>query len=317
MSFELTTFQKRDLRGGFFFIRIKSHDMKYFRKIIFILVTISMLSCRSLPNTTTDFTAEHVFTKGIEGPAVNSKGELFVVNLKKEGTIGKISTDGKGVIFSELSNGSIGNGIRFDQYDNMYIADYVNHNVLLISNGSRQARVYAHESAASQPNDLAISPNGLLYASDPNWKESTGNLWKVDQNGFHLLESNMGTTNGIEVSPDGKKLYVNESVQRKIWVYNIGKNGNISGKRLFYSFEDFGLDGMRCDKKGNLYVCRYGAGKVVVLNPEGRKIREIVLKGKNPTNITFGGKHKKQCFVTLQDRGAIETFFAEFPGKDF
>ena len=36
------------------------------------------------------------------------------------------------------------------------------------------------------------------------------------RNGFVLLEKEMGTTNGIEVSHDGKKLYVNESVQRKI-----------------------------------------------------------------------------------------------------
>lgn len=60
----------------------------------------------------------------------------------------------------------------------------------------------------------------------------------------------MGTTNGIEVNPEGTKLYVNESIQRKIWVYDITENGNIQNKKLFYAFEDFGLDGMRTDKKG-------------------------------------------------------------------
>ena len=53
------------------------------------------------------------------------------------------------------------------------------------------------------------------------------NLWKVDKTGFSLLEAEMGTTNGIEVSPDGKKLYVNESVQRNIWSYDLRcENGN-------------------------------------------------------------------------------------------
>jgi sugar lactone lactonase YvrE len=77
------------------------------------------------------------------------------------------------------------------------------------------------------------------------------------------------------------------------------------------------MDGMRCDIKGNLYVCRYDAGKVVVLDPGAKIIREVVLKGKKPSNITFGGKDHKQCFVTLADRGCFETFTAGFPGKGF
>ena len=127
----------------------------------------------------------------------------------------------------------------------------------------------------------------------------------------------MGTTNGIEVSPKGDKLYVNESVQRKIWVYDINSQGGVENKKLFYEFNDFGMDGMRCDIEGNLYVCRYDAGKVVVINPEAKIIREVVLKGKKPTNITFGGKDHKQCFVTLSDRGCFETFRADNPGRAF
>ena len=264
-----------------------------------------------------DFTEEHLFTKGIEGPAVDSKGNLYAVNFKDEGTIGIIDQNGIPSLYATLPNGSIGNGIRFDRKDNMYIADYINHNILKIKKGSDKAIVYAHEPTANQPNDVAISPNGILYASDPNWKNNTGKLWKVDKKGFHLLEADMGTTNGIEVSPDAKKLYVNESVQRKIWVYDLDKKGNIKNKNLFFSFSDFGLDGMRCDIKGNLYVCRYGAGKVVVISPKGKIIRTIELTGENPTNITFGGKDNKQCFVTVSDRGCIESFFAENPGKGF
>ena len=77
----------------------------------------------------------------------------------------------------------------------------------------------------------------------------------------------MGTTNGIEVSHDGKKLYVNESVQRKIWVYDIVENGLLRNKQELISFEDFGLDGMRCDENGNIYVCRYGKGTIAIISP--------------------------------------------------
>ena len=75
-------------------------------------------------------------------------------------------------------------------------------------------------------------------------------------------------------------------------------DGMVHNKALFHSFEDFGMDGMRCDQAGNLYVCRYDAGKVVILDPAGKMIREISLKGSKPSNIAFGGENRKRCFVT-------------------
>jgi sugar lactone lactonase YvrE len=291
--------------------------MNILKTIMVLIIGISVLSCKSLDlkNTSTDFTQEFLFTKGIEGPAVDSRGNLYAVNFQNEGTIGIVDAYGRPSLFATLPEGSIGNGIRFDKLDNMYIADYAKHNILLIGQGTTKAVVYAHDSTLNQPNDIAIAPNGTLYASDPNWKEKTGNLWLIKNHKFILLEKNMGTTNGIEVSPDGKKLYVNESIQHNIWQYDIHSDGTVSNKKLLISFTDFGMDGMRCDIKGNLYVCRYDKGTVVVLSPEGKILREITLKGKKPTNIAFGGKDKKQCFVTMQDRGCFETFFAENSGR--
>jgi sugar lactone lactonase YvrE len=155
-----------------------------------------------------------------------------------------------------------------------------------------------------------------LFASDPNWKENTGKLWRIDPDGSSvLLSSDMGTTNGIELSPDEKILYVNESIQRKIWAFDVDNNGNISNKRLFGEFSDFGFDGMKCDKHGNLYIARYGKGTILVLSPQGKQIREVSLKGKDCTNLVFGGKDKKTIFVTMQDRKGIEKFQNDIPGK--
>lgn len=281
---------------------------------LFILLVLT--ACQS-SDRSTDFTKEMLFTGGIEGPAVDADGKLYAVNFEKEGTIGIVDSRGNASLFTELPNGSVGNGIRFDKAGNMYIADYVNHNVLIIEKGSKKAIVFAHHPDLNQPNDLAMAPDGTIYASDPNWKEGTGNIWKVDETGFELLEAEMGTTNGIEVSPDGQHLYVNESVQRNIWRYDIGAGGELSNKTLFHEFSDHGMDGMRCDNQGNLYVCRYDAGKVVVISPAGDIIREVLLKGKKPSNIAFGGSDGKQCFVTLQDRGCFETFRADYPGRDY
>ncbi|GGX25441.1 SMP-30/gluconolactonase/LRE family protein [Aquimarina muelleri] len=269
------------------------------------IILILLASCKKEIKSK-DFTSPNTFTSGIEGPATDSEGNIYAVNYQKEGTVGKITPEGELSLFLELPNGSIGNGIRFGKQGEMYIADYTNHNILMVDMDARKISVFAHHPDANQPNDIAISPSGIIYASDPNWKKNTGNIWKITKSkGFEKLESDMGTTNGIEVSPDGKKLYVNESVQQKIWVYDIQDSGTITNKKLLYSFKDFGLDGMRCDDKGNLYVCRFGKGTIVVLSPKGKLLKEIKLQGKKPTNITFSNDFSA-FYVTMSDRGCIE-----------
>ena len=258
------------------------------------------------------------YTSGLEGPAVDREGNLFFVNPIKSGSVGKVDTEGNFSLFIEqLPEGSTANGIRFGQDQSMYLADYTGHNVLKVDLQSKKVGVYAHDSLLNQPNDLAICCNDRMFASDPNWKESTGQLWRIENGQFHLLSKDMGTTNGIEVSPDEKTLYVNESVQRSVWAFDLDTLGNISNKKLFYQFDDFGMDGMRCDIEGNLYITRYGKGTVAKLSPEGKLLLEIQMKGKKPSNITFGGKDGKTAYVTLQDRGYIETFRVEKAGNSF
>jgi len=265
-----------------------------------------------------DLTAVNSFTSGAEGPAVAKDGNLYAVNYSKEGTVGKITPAGDSSIFIELPNGSIGNGIRFNSRGEMLIADYTNHNILKVDMPTKQLSVYAHDSMMNQPNDIAIDSKDRLYASDPNWKAGTGRIWRIDTDGkTTVLEDSMGTTNGIEVSPDEKTLYVNESVQRKVWAYDLSASGAISNKRLLIEFPDFGMDGMRCDVEGNLYIARHGKGVVAKVSSRGQLLKEIVLVGKKPSNIAFGGPDGRTVYVTLQDRGNIETFQVEAPGREW
>ncbi|MBS1633377.1 MAG: SMP-30/gluconolactonase/LRE family protein [Bacteroidetes bacterium] len=263
-------------------------------------------------------TAPGSFTKGVEGPAVDKEGNLYAVNFNHEGTIGKITPKGEASVFVELPKGSVGNGIRFAKNGDMFIADYTGHNILKVDMKTRQVSVFSHESRMTQPNDIAITGRTTFFASDPDWKNGTGKLWYINKKGRSiLLEDNMGTTNGVEVSPDNKNLYVNESAQRKIWKYDINRKGKISNKRLLISFPDFGMDGMRCDAQGNLYIARFGKAVVAIVSPEGKLIREVKLIGEKPTNVAFGGPDGKTVFVTMQDKGNIESFPTDIPGYEW
>jgi sugar lactone lactonase YvrE len=200
----------------------------------------------------------------------------------------------------------------------MLLADFTGHNILQVDANTKEVSVFSHNKEFNQPNDICINSKDQLFASDPNWKEGTGKLWRIDANGSAvLLAENMGTTNGIELSPDEKTLYVNESFQRRVWAFDVDGSGNISNKKLLIAFDDFGLDGMKCDKEGNLYITRYGEGTIAVISPQGKLIREIALKGRNCSNLVFGGNDGKTVYVTLQDRKSIETFQNDIPGKNF
>jgi sugar lactone lactonase YvrE len=294
--------------------------------ILKLLIIVTVISCNGTEKTSdanglyksTAFTAPGSFTSGAEGPAVDKAGILYAVNFNHEGSVGMVTPTGQAGVFVELPNKSVGNGIRFNSKGDMYIADYTLHNLLKVDMGSRQISVLAHEQSMSQPNDIAIDTKDRVYASDPNWKTGTGRIWTVgSDNKFALLEDKMGTANGIEVSPDDKTLYVNESVQRKVWAYDLSANGQISNKRLLIEFPDFGMDGMRCDVKGNLYICRHGKGVIAKVSPEGKLLTEITLVGKLPSNIAFGGKDGRSAFVTLQDQKNIETFRVDEPGREW
>ena len=259
-----------------------------------------------------------LFTSGIEGPACDAAGDLYAVNFERQGTIGRMTPDGETDLFVELPSGSVGNGIRFDSGGDMLIADYPQHNVLRVDMQTRQVSVFAHESTMNQPNDIAIAASDVLYASDPNWGKSTGQVWRIDVDGaVTLLEGDMGTTNGVEVGPGDSALYVNESAQRKVWAYDLSAAGQISNKRLLIEFPDFGMDGMRCDVDGNLYITRHEKGTVAKVSPEGELLVEIELAGKKPSNIAFGGPDGRTCYVTLQDHGNIETFRVDRPGRSW
>ncbi len=294
----------------------------HMRIIGFFLFTIVVSSCSifqsSVGTLSTDFIAENLFTGSIEGPAFDKNGMLYVVNFNHNGTIGTVDNNGNASLFVELPTGSVANSIKFNSNGDMFLADYPMHNVLKVDMTTKQVTAFSHNDSFNQPNDLCIDKRDQLFASDPHWKTNTGKLWRIDPDGSsHLLEDSMGTTNGIELSPDEQTLYVNESIQRCVWKYSVDEAGNISGKTLFHQFNDFGMDGMKCDKNGNLYVTRYGKGTIAVLSPEGKLVREIMLQGKNCSNLVFGGPSGTDVFVTMQDRKIIERFTNNIPGKTF
>ena len=270
------------------------------------------------------------YSGGIEGPAVDAAGNLYAVGIKKkgvdpkkQGTIGKLKPGAtKSEVFAVLSLGRIGNGIRFDRDGRMYVADFKGNSVLAFEPGQTVSSIYFTSDRFNQPNDLAIAADGTLYASDPSFPRKTGQIWRItrgpDRKGrgeIMASERQMGTTNGLDLSPDGQTLYVSESNTREIWAYRLD-GAKLTAPRLVKKFGAAELDGLRTDVDGRIFVTRPGNGTIALLTPDGTVVREIPTRGRDPSNLTFGGPDGETVFVTQVDGGFLETFRVDRPGRE-
>jgi sugar lactone lactonase YvrE len=82
-------------------------------------------------------------------------------------------------------------------------------------------------------------------------------------------------------------------------------------------FPDFSMDGMRVDRKGNLYISRHGKGTVAVVSPAGKVVREVATLGSKPSNVAFGGVDGKTLYVTEMEKGRLVRFRTETAGREW
>ena len=287
-------------------------------------IVVSPAMAQETPFQSKPITPAGEYTFGIEGPAVDAQGNLYVVNFGKPGTIGKLAAGAsQSELFAVLPEGSIGNAIRFDREGRMFVADYKKHNIFLVGPDGKQVETYFHSDDFNQPNDMTIAADGAIYASDPHWKQREGQIWRISRSADGTVagekmsaDRKMSTTNGIDLSPDGQTLYVGESDTREIWSYRIDGSKLLSPK-LVQRFDDFGIDGLRTDTEGNLLVARILKGTIAVLTPRGKLKREIKLSAAEPTNLAFGGNDGKTVYVTQRKGGFIESFRTDRPGREY
>src|SRR5580765_6975237 len=88
------------------------------------------------------FTEKKSFTPGIEGPACDRDGNVYLVSYKKAESIGKVDPEGRITAFVTLPDKSAGNGIVFNPEGTaMFVADYVEHKVWRIDMNSKKMEV--------------------------------------------------------------------------------------------------------------------------------------------------------------------------------
>ena len=107
--------------------------------------------------------------------------------------------------------------------------------------------------------------------------------------------------NGIAFSPDDSRMYLADSRDETVWVYDFDLDrGRIAGKRRFFSTTGIEgrVDGATCDTDGNYWCALVHGAAVACISPAGRIIERIALPVRHPTMVTFGGPRLDQLYVT-------------------
>jgi gluconolactonase len=159
----------------------------------------------------------------------------------------------------------------------------------------------------NSPNDVVIGPDRAIYFTDPTLDLPKGEKQEIPFQGVYrvsdrgevsLLTRELTQPNGLAFSPDGKKLYVDDSEQRNIRVYDFHPDGSISNGRIFASEAGVGKgvpDGMKLDEKGNLYVT--GPEGIWVWDAAGNHLGTIVLP-EQPANLAWGDADYSTLYIT-------------------
>lgn len=159
----------------------------------------------------------------------------------------------------------------------------------------------------NSPNDVVIGPDGAIYFTDPTLDLPTGERQEIpfqgvyrlnDQGQVRLLTKDLTQPNGLAFSPDGKNLYVDDSEQRNIRIYDFHADGSVSNGRVFGNEAGPGKgvpDGMKLDDQGNLYVT--GPQGIWVWDAAGQHLGTIVLP-EQPANLAWGDPDYGTLYIT-------------------
>jgi len=101
-------------------------------------------------------------------------------------------------------------------------------------------------------------------------------------------------SNGLGLSPDGRRLYHNESFVGT-FAYEISPDGSLGPARMLLEKQD--CDGLAVDRDGGVWITGFSSGDLIRVRPDGTIDRRIELPAKAATNVRFAGADGRDLYV--------------------
>ncbi|NLF72528.1 MAG: SMP-30/gluconolactonase/LRE family protein [Candidatus Anammoximicrobium sp.] len=264
-----------------------------------------------------------------EGPTFDVQGNLYVVNYRELGTIGRITPDGAASIWCDLRKASPvegrkvqANGLKVDSENRLIAADAGGGRVLRISPDGQQVEVLADRCDGIRfdaINDVALDRKGNLFFTDPGNSSAdkpTGSVYRYDIGTKRTtrLATGLAYPNGIGVTPDQRHLCVGESDRYRLLIFDLDQAaGEVRESRVLIDFPGetkgnilggkFAPDGFVFDESGRLFVAMWVGGVVNVVDvPSGNLLRQYNAGGPQVTNCHFHGSY---LYATVAAKEAV------------
>src|SRR5277367_6659043 len=210
------------------------------------------------------------------------------------------------------------NGMTYDADLNLIVCEHATSLLVRERPDGRREVLASHFQGKelNSPNDVCVRSDGLIYFTDPYYGRMPGygverprqlgvqGVYRVPPGGGapQLLVDRLlfDQPNGLCFSPDEKRLYVNDTVQTLIRVFDVAADGSLSNGRMFASgvrssLEQGVPDGMKCDQRGNVWVT--APGGVWVYAPSGDLLGKVRVP-ELVANLTWGGPDFRTLFLT-------------------
>ncbi|MBW1985193.1 MAG: SMP-30/gluconolactonase/LRE family protein [Deltaproteobacteria bacterium] len=244
-----------------------------------------------------------------EGPVWISEddGDGFLIFSDIQGNkLRKWSSKDGVSIFREISNHA--NGNTLDLQGRLITCEHGSRTVTRTDkNGKITTLISRYKGKKlNSPNDPVVKSDGTIWFTDPTYglldsgerKEQPKNyVFRLDPETRKItpVVSNFSAPNGICFSPDEKKLYIADTGEGHIRVFNVKSNNRLDKGKIFC---DIGMpDGIRCDSEGRLYSSAMDG--VHIFSPDGSLIGKILVP-EMPANLGFGGENNQTLFITAR-----------------
>ena len=209
------------------------------------------------------------------------------------------------------------NGMTYDADLNLLVCEHSTSSVVRERpDGTRETlATHYRGKELNSPNDIVVHSSGAIYFSDPSYGRWPGfgiereqdldfqGVYRLPAGGGDpaLLVDDFGEPNGLCFSPDESLLYINDTPNAFIRVFDVQGDGTIATGRLFAKEIGDGdiakgelVDGMKCDERGNIWVT--GPGGVWVFAPDGEHLGVVEIP-ESVGNIHWGGSGWNWMFV--------------------
>jgi sugar lactone lactonase YvrE len=155
--------------------------------------------------------------------------------------------------------------------------------------------------------DMTVDPHGRILVGtlkflpdldDLPAEPPPGQLICIANDGSHqILNDDVLLTNGLDASPDGKRLYHVDSLRHHVLVYECDSRGNYGRAEVFAKIDRGLPDGMTVSTDGHLLIALAYHGGVLVLDDTGREVDFIDVPEPMTTAVCYGGDDWSTLYV--------------------